>query len=272
MTFTNDPPLISSIELIPDAVEKADLDAPSTSGGKLLTGQVPNISISSTTVVADAAERLALDVQEGDVAIQTNVSSSFIFTGGDNIATNWQVIDFDAIGAIDGEDINPRDITPRDITASGDIDAGSFATADLSAASNGELLGSDGSGNLSFTSPPSGGDSFLSSASNVTIEVSPTIASNGTLHSFTDAVVYSFSYGNSIGRFKSDTTLTVNFTDNTSITFDSNRFYNELHERSRDGRTQLFHNWKNVSSITASYTGSSPGNVDHFSACIFEEL
>jgi hypothetical protein len=121
MTQTNDPPLISSLELIPDAAEKADLDAPNTSGGKLVIGQAPNITITETNVVADAAERLALDVQEGDIAVQTNVSTSFIFTGGDNVANNWETLDFDAVGAIDGEDINPRDITPRDITATGDI-------------------------------------------------------------------------------------------------------------------------------------------------------
>jgi hypothetical protein len=162
MTQTNDPPLISSLELIPDANEKADLDAPSGSGGKLVIGQAPNITITETTVVADAAERLALDVQEGDIAIQTNVSSSFIFTGGDNVAPNWQVVDFDAVGAIDSEDINPRDITPRNITASGNISlqdltvAGAFNGADTSAAAAGEALTSDGSGSFAFASV--GGD------------------------------------------------------------------------------------------------------------------
>jgi DNA-binding beta-propeller fold protein YncE len=142
MTQTNDPPLISSLELIPDANEKADLDAPSGSGGKLVIGQAPNITITETTVVADAAERLALDVQEGDVAIQQNVSSSFIFTGGDNIAPNWQVIDFDAVGAIAGETISPANV---------DI-SGSINGADTSAAAAGEALTSDGSGSLAFAS------------------------------------------------------------------------------------------------------------------------
>jgi hypothetical protein len=162
MTQTNDPPLISSVELIPDANEKADLDAPSGSGGKLVIGQAPNITITETTVVADAAERLALDVQEGDIAIQTNVSSSFIFTGGDNIAPNWQTIDFDAVGAIDSEDINPRDITARVIDSSLDITGvnleltGSFNNANLSGAAAGEALISNGSGSLQFATV--GGD------------------------------------------------------------------------------------------------------------------
>jgi len=152
MTQTNDPPLISSIDLIPDAVEKADLDAPSGSGGKLVIGQAPNITITETSVVADAAERLALDVQEGDVAIQTNVSSSFIFTGGDNIAPNWEVLDFDAVGAIAGEDIAPNDINALGDILGQSIDVVTVNGADTSAASAGEALTSDGSGNLSFAS------------------------------------------------------------------------------------------------------------------------
>jgi len=142
MTQTNDPPLISSLELIPDANEKADLDAPSGSGGKLVIGQAPNITITETTVVADADERLALDVQEGDIAIQTNVSSSFIFTGGDNVAPNWQVVDFDAVGAIAGETISPANVNI----------SGSLNGADTSAAAAGEALTSNGSGSLQFAS------------------------------------------------------------------------------------------------------------------------
>jgi len=140
MTFTNDPPVVASVELIPDSDEKADLDSPSGSGGKLVIGQAPNITITETSVVADAAERLALDVQEGDVAIQTNVSSSFIFTGGDNIAPNWQVLDFDAVGAIAGEDINPSGI----------------AGSNIGTAGQGQVLTSDGIGGLFFSTPEEG--------------------------------------------------------------------------------------------------------------------
>jgi len=140
MTFTQDPPAVGDISLIPNADEKADLNAPSGSGGKLVVGQAPNITITETSVVAGAAERLALDVQEGDVAIQTNVSSSFIFTGGDNVAPNWQIIDFDAVGAIDGEDIDPSGISG----------------ANINTASAGQLVESDGSGGLQFASPAGG--------------------------------------------------------------------------------------------------------------------
>jgi len=173
MTFTTDPPVVGDINLIPGQDEKADLDAPAGSGGKLVTGQVPNISISSTTVVADATERLSLDVQEGDVAIQSNTSESFIFTGGPNLAPNWQVIQFDAVGGIQGEDIDPRDITARVIDSSLDITgvnmelSGTFNGANFSGAGAGELLGSDGSGNLQFTAPPSGGLSPIDNPSDL---------------------------------------------------------------------------------------------------------
>jgi hypothetical protein len=166
MTFTSDPPVVGDITLIPGVDEKADLDAPAGSGGKLVIGQAPNITITETTVVADAAERLALDVQEGDIAIQTNTSQSFIFTGGPNLAPNWQVIQFDAVGGIQGEDIDPRDVTPRDVTASGDVSgqnltiAAAFNGADVSAASAGESLTADGNGNLTFQEI--GGDSIIS--------------------------------------------------------------------------------------------------------------
>jgi len=140
MTFTSDPPAVGDISLIPNADEKADLNAPASQSGKVVVSQIPNISISSTTVVADAAERLALEVQEGDVAIQSNTSESFIFTGGDNLAPNWKVLQFDAVGGIDGEDITP----------------GSINGANIDTASNGQLLESDGSGNLQFSAPAGG--------------------------------------------------------------------------------------------------------------------
>jgi len=220
MTFTTDPPVVGDINLIPGQDEKADLNAPAGSGGKLVTGQVPNISISSTTVVADAAERLALDVQEGDVAIQSNTSESFIFTGGPNLAPNWQVIQFDAVGGIAGEDIAPNNINAQDVTASGDIDAASFANANLSGASAGELLGSDGSGNLQFTQPAGGGDEFINSASGIQVEtvVRTQNNTNYNVFSFNDAKVYNLiCSGPEFERKFGDNYAIIKFTDGTSL-------------------------------------------------------
>jgi len=200
MTFSTDPPLISDLSLIPGTDQKADLNAPAGSGGKLVIGQAPNITITETTVVADAAERLALDVQEGDVAIQTNVSTSFIFTGGDNVAPNWQAIDFDAVGAIAGEDIAPGDVNASgDVTASGNMSmqdlsvAGAINGADTSAASAGEALTSNGSGSLQFASV--GGadpltfsendlDTFVNNVSDIQTLLTQPVLANAVFSSF----------------------------------------------------------------------------------------
>jgi hypothetical protein len=154
------------VALIPDSDEKADLDAPSGDAGKLVVSQAPNITITSTTVVADEAERLGLEVQEGDIAIQQDTTESFIFTGGANVAINWKLVQFDAVGGIDGEDISPRDIDGRNVVVT-DIDTDTLAAAnsvttgdlsvsgllngaDVSTAGSGEALTSDGSGGFGF--------------------------------------------------------------------------------------------------------------------------
>jgi len=173
MTQTNDPPLVASVALIPDSDEKADLDAPSSQSGKLVVSQAPNITITSTSVVADQAERLALDPQEGDIAIQQDTTESFIFTGGSNQLANWQLVQFDAVGGIAGEDIAPRDIDGRNVGVT-DIDtdtitaANSVETPDLTANDvtiNGLLNGADTSGAVAgeaLTSDGQGGFGFAS--------------------------------------------------------------------------------------------------------------
>ena len=167
MTQTNDPPLVASVALIPDSDEKADLDAPSDESGKLVVNQAPNITITSTTVVADQAERLALDPQEGDIAIQQDTTESFIFTGGSNELANWQLVQFDAVGGIAGEDIAPRDIDGRNVVVN-DVSTGTLSSsttlsandvtingllngADTSGAAAGEALTSDGQGGFGFS-------------------------------------------------------------------------------------------------------------------------
>lgn len=58
--------------------------------GKLDTSILPALAISSTHVVASQAEMLALTVQEGDLAVRTDLSASFIFKGGDaTVLDNW---------------------------------------------------------------------------------------------------------------------------------------------------------------------------------------
>lgn len=68
----------------------ASLDA----NGKVLTTQVPPLAITEVFVVADEAARLALTAQEGDVAIQTDTSTTYIKNSGTS-GTNadWNVIE-----------------------------------------------------------------------------------------------------------------------------------------------------------------------------------
>lgn len=57
----------------------ASLDA----SGKVPTTQIPDLAITDTFVVADEAARLALDVQRGDVAVQTDTGETYILAGDD---------------------------------------------------------------------------------------------------------------------------------------------------------------------------------------------
>jgi hypothetical protein len=61
------------------------------SDGKLPTSQLPPLSITSVFVVASEAEQLALTVQEGDVAIRTDESKSYIALNDVNASlSDWQ--------------------------------------------------------------------------------------------------------------------------------------------------------------------------------------
>jgi hypothetical protein len=74
---------------IPGLVDYAGLN----DQGVVLSSQIPDLAITETYVVADQAERLSLDVQEGDIAIQTDESQAYIFTGGDSTDNaNWSAI------------------------------------------------------------------------------------------------------------------------------------------------------------------------------------
>lgn len=58
--------------------------------GDELTLSVDELAITETFVVADETERLSLDVQEGDVAVQTDTEESYIYQGGDpSVGSDW---------------------------------------------------------------------------------------------------------------------------------------------------------------------------------------
>jgi len=96
-----------------EAELKADLTAPD---GVLQSSQVPDLSITETFTVTDEAARLSLNVQEGDVAIQTSNNTTYIFTGGDPaVNSNWSTIQLDVLEAIDGSDITPSSVTAQSV-------------------------------------------------------------------------------------------------------------------------------------------------------------
>lgn len=65
----------------------AELDG----SGKVPVEQIPDIGLIDVSVVADEAARLALSVQEGDIALQTDNSKSYIYDG-----SAWQELTKDA--------------------------------------------------------------------------------------------------------------------------------------------------------------------------------
>lgn len=67
----------------------AELDA----GGQILTAQLPALALTAVTAVADEAAMVALTAEEGDVAIRTDLSQTFVHNGGTvGDATDWTVL------------------------------------------------------------------------------------------------------------------------------------------------------------------------------------
>jgi len=93
---------------------KADL---TQSGGVLVAGQLPDLAITNIDVVADQTARLALNAEEGDVAIQTDTSETFILSTNDpTVDSNWKKVQLDVLGAIDGQQITPSQTTSTNPT------------------------------------------------------------------------------------------------------------------------------------------------------------
>ncbi|UXF50394.1 hypothetical protein 7865G3D9_29 [Haloquadratum phage sp.] len=108
---------------------KADL---TQSGGVLVASQLPDLAITNIDVVADQTARLALDAEEGDVAIQTDISETFILSTNDpTVNSNWKKVQLDVLGAIDGQTITPAQTgtstNPTDVEA-GNIEAGTIGS------------------------------------------------------------------------------------------------------------------------------------------------
>ena len=108
----------------------ATLDA----GGKLDAGQLPALAITETFVVNTQAAMLALSAQEGDVAVRTDLSKSFILTAAPaSTLANWQELLTPAspvtsvFGRVGSVTAATGDYTPAQVGAEPAIPAGTAA-------------------------------------------------------------------------------------------------------------------------------------------------
>ncbi|UXF49899.1 hypothetical protein 7841G3A1_13 [Haloquadratum phage sp.] len=112
---------------------KADL---TQSGGVLVASQLPDLAITNIDVVADQTARLALNAEEGDVAIQTDISETFILSTNDpTVDSNWKKVQLDVLGAIDGQQITPSQTGTS--TNRGDVFADTVDTNNLTGVQTG---------------------------------------------------------------------------------------------------------------------------------------
>jgi len=112
---------------------KADL---TQSGGVLVASQLPDLAITNIDVVADQTARLALNAEEGDVAIQTDISETFILSTNDpTVDSNWKKVQLDVLGAIDGQQITPSQTGTS--TNRGDVFADTIDTNNLTGVQTG---------------------------------------------------------------------------------------------------------------------------------------
>ena len=103
-----------------EIARKVDIDAKAdlnTDTGVLKSSQVPDLAITSVTTVQDKSARLSLNVEEGDVAIQTDTDTTYIFTGGDpSNDADWSEIELDVIDAIQGSSISPDTVNANSVS------------------------------------------------------------------------------------------------------------------------------------------------------------
>ena len=148
---------------------KADL---TQSGGVLVASQLPDLAITNIDVVADQTARLALNAEEGDVAIQTDISETFILSTNDpTVDSNWKKVQLDVLGAIDGQQITPSQTGTS--TNRGDVFADTVDTNNLTGVQTGAnrqvcrvVLGADQSLSAGSISQLQFDDKIVDSGSN----------------------------------------------------------------------------------------------------------
>ncbi len=193
-----------------------ELDA----NGLVPTNHLPPLAITDVHVVADQAARLALTAQEGDVAIQTDDSSSWIYDGSAWVA-------FGVSGAV--------------VSVNGQTGTVSLDTDDVS----------EGSTNKYFTDTLARTAAVVNSTSGTETNQAPSVAA---MKSYVSANAGAVNSVNSVSPVAGNVTLTTdNLTEgSTNLYYTNTRFDNRLATKTTDnlseGSTNLYYTSTRVNS------------------------
>jgi hypothetical protein len=193
-----------------------ELDA----NGLVPTNHLPPLAITDVHVVADATERNALVAQEGDVAIQTDDSSSWIYDGSAWVA-------FGVSGAV--------------VSVNGQTGTVSLDTDDIS----------EGSTNKYFTDTLARTAAVVNSTAGTETNQAPSVAA---MKSYVSANAGTVNSVNSVSPIAGNVTLTTdNLTEgSTNLYYTNTRFDNRLGTKTTDnlseGSTNLYYTSTRVNS------------------------
>ncbi len=193
-----------------------ELDA----NGLVPTNHLPPLAITDVHVVADAAARLALTAQEGDVAIQTDDSSSWIYDG-----TAW--VAFGTSGAV--------------VSVNGQTGTVSLDTDDIS----------EGSTNQYFTAARAKTAAVVNSTAQSETDQAASVAA---MKSYVSANAGAVNSVNSVSPVAGNVSLTTdNLTEGaTNLYYTNTRFDNRLATKTTDnlseGSTNLYYTSTRVNS------------------------
>lgn len=136
--------VLNSLDGYIESFEKGIANGVATldSGGKIPATQIPAVSLPEVYVVYDDTERLALDVQEGDEAIQTNDGYHYIYDGD-----IWHI-----------RPVNPHN--PDHYVNGTDPIVAQNLSSD--SAVSGKIMETDGTGGWNLVDKPSSGTTGLS--------------------------------------------------------------------------------------------------------------
>lgn len=116
------------------------------SGGKIPSSQIPAVAITSSYVVASQAAMLALSVEEGDIAIRSDVKKNFIRNAGvSGTITDWTELE-GAVGTVTSVNGQTGIVSlAKSDVGLGNVDNTSDVNKPLSTATSTALAGKEGS-------------------------------------------------------------------------------------------------------------------------------